>query len=39
MKMTRRERLQEEYEDALFALLMEDVIEEESQRLTEKTIS
>ncbi len=34
--MTRREKLQEAYEDALFALLMEDVIEEEGQRLTEK---
>ena len=32
MKMTRREKLQEAYEDALFALLMEDVIEEEGQR-------
>lgn len=36
MKMTRREKLQEAYEDALFALLMEDVIEEEGQRLAEK---
>lgn len=35
--MTRREKLQEAYEDALFALLMEDVIEEEGQRLTEKS--
>lgn len=36
MKMTRREKLQEAYEDALFALLMEDVIEEEGQRLMDK---
>ena len=36
MKMTRREKLQEAYEDALFALLMEDVIEEEGRRLAEK---
>ena len=34
--MTRREKLQEAYEDALFALLMEDVIEEEGQRLADK---
>ena len=31
--MTRREKLQEAYEDALFALLMEDVIEAEGERL------
>ena len=34
--MTRREKLQEAYEDALFALLMEDVIEHEGQHLVEK---
>lgn len=32
--MTRRERLQDNYEDALFALLMEDWIEEAGERLT-----
>lgn len=31
--MNRREQLQEKYEDALFALLMEDMIEEEGARL------
>lgn len=31
--MNRREQLQERYEDALFALLMEDVIEEEGEAL------
>ena len=34
--MTRREQKQEAYEDALFALLMEDVIEEEGKRLLEE---
>lgn len=33
--MTRRERLIENYEDAYFALLMEDVIQEEGKRLEE----
>lgn len=32
--MNRREKLQDAYEDALFALLMEDVIEEEGERLS-----
>ena len=31
--MTRREKLQENFEDALFALLMEEVAEQEGQRL------
>ena len=34
--MTRREKLQDAYEDALFALLMEDMIEEEGKRLLEE---
>lgn len=34
--MNRREKLQDAYEDALFALLMEDVIEEEGKRLNEE---
>lgn len=34
--MNRREKLQDAYEDALFALLMEDVIEEEGKRLDEE---
>lgn len=34
--MNRREQLQEAYEDALFALLMEDVIEAEGNRLLEE---
>ena len=33
--MTRRERLLEQYEDAYFALLMEDVMLQEGQRLEE----
>ena len=31
--MTRQERLLEQYEDALFALLMEDVMLQEGERL------
>ncbi len=34
--MNRREQLQEAYEEALFALLMEDVIEDEGKRLLEE---
>ena len=34
--MNRREKLQENYEDALFALLMEDVIEAEGARLAQE---
>ncbi len=34
--MNRREQLQDQYEDALFALLMEDVIEAEGKRLLEE---
>ena len=34
--MTRREKLQENFEDALFALLMEEVAEQEGQRLLEE---
>lgn len=34
--MNRRERLRDSYEDALFALLMEDVIEEEGKQLREE---
>ena len=34
--MNRREKLQDAYEDALFALLMEDVIEEEGKRLADE---
>ena len=34
--MNRRQKLQDAYEDALFALLMEDVIEEEGKRLAEE---
>jgi hypothetical protein len=34
--MNRREELQEQYEDALFALLMEDMIEEDGKRLLEE---
>ena len=34
--MNRRERLQETYEEALFALLMEDIMEEEGKKLVEE---
>ena len=34
--MTRREKLQENFEDGLFALLMEEVAEQEGQRLLEE---
>lgn len=34
--MNRREKLQDQYEDALFALLMEDMIEEDGARLLEE---
>ena len=34
--MTRRERLQDQYEDALFALLMDDLAWQEGERLLEE---
>lgn len=34
--MTRREKLEEQYEDALFALLMDDIADEEGQALLEE---
>ena len=35
--MTRREKLQEQYEDALFALSMDDLAVEEGKRRMRKT--
>ena len=34
--MTKRERLLEEYEDSLFALIMDEFAEEEGKRLLEE---
>ena len=34
--MNRKEQLQEQYEDALFALLMDDMMEEEGRQLLEE---
>lgn len=34
--MNRKEQLQEQYEDALFALLMVDMMEEEGRQLLEE---
>ena len=35
--MTRREQLQEQYEDALFALLMDELARSEGEKLLEET--